>query len=193
MEEAHTECSAAPAFEGVEVGCTVGDGVGHLELVVAAHTGSEERLVGIPHGGVEEPLVGVSIAQIYRAHACRGSSLAFGQGCGVVVLRYDDGQVHGRHRASLDLVVAVDDGLPEEVEELGGLVTTSFKFKEAFVVSISVVVACPDLKIWWPTTFSMKGILATPLIRISLRARSMRWMASSKLLADAVSLTRSES
>jgi len=61
-------------------------------------------------------------------------------------------------------------------------------------VSISVVVAKPERKIGCASTFSKKGMLVLrPRIRNSRSARSRREIAVSKVGADAVTLTSSES
>ena len=97
MEEAHggVECSTAPAFEGIEISCTVGDGVGYLELVVAAHTGSKERLRAscMVVSVTRSALSACPLRKFLRPMLVEVVLCAFGQGCGVVVLRYDDVEI----------------------------------------------------------------------------------------------------
>ena len=97
----------------------LGNGVGYLELVDATHTSSQQGLMRITHCCVSDEqafllthpfskFFGAVLSQVIL-RTCR----LFGLG---IEIGGDHGQVHNRHGATFDLLVAVDDGLTEEFE-----------------------------------------------------------------------------
>ena len=119
MEKTHrgVESGTTPALETEKFITVLGNGVGYFELVDATHTSSQQGLMRITHCGVgdEEAFLlthpfgkffGAVLGQIVLS-TCRLFSLR-------IEIGGDHGQVHNRHGASFDLLVAVDDGLTEE-------------------------------------------------------------------------------
>ncbi len=49
----------------------------------------------------------------------------------MIVLGYDDRQIHGGHGAPFDLFITINNGLAEEIEELGRAITAALKLEEA--------------------------------------------------------------
>jgi hypothetical protein len=139
--------------------------------------------VGVAPGGVGDEqalLLRGPLGEFLRAELEQLVAGAGRRGDPVIV-----GENRGRREFPLGAValgvrVAVDGDVAEEVEELGGAIAPRLEAKSSGVVSISVVVACPERKCGWAMTFSRKGMLVlTPRIRNSESTRRERFIAIS--------------
>ncbi len=134
-QEAHggVEGGAAPALEAVELGSALGECVGDGELVVGSYARREQGLVGVAHGGVgdeEALLLAGPFGEFFGAVLEEVVAGAWWFGSFWVVGGLDDRQVHDRGGAVFDLVVAVDDDVAEEFQELGGAVAAFGELEE---------------------------------------------------------------